>query len=172
MLASHNKSHCEWRSWQLWTYCIKSTKIQVNEDTPEAEPLQQTESVLSSELHHTFKTPLYNASHITIFQRFLLIFQFAVSHSLTIKAFGKLLHLIAAHLPQTPKSPKSASQLRHMNSGTAHVASNSFIRTMTCATVKDVRQLSQHILSWHHWNSSWKNVCCLHSPLRFHVVAR
>lgn len=41
-----------------------------SEGTPESELLLQTDSVLSSELHHTSETPLYNGSHITIFQSF------------------------------------------------------------------------------------------------------
>lgn len=129
-----------------------------SEGTTEPELLQQTESVLSSELDHASKPPLHNGSHITIFQSFLLIFQLAVRHSLTTKAFGELLHLIAARLSQAAQCPKSVSQLkkfslafslklRRMNSSTAHVANNSFDLTMTRVTVKDVRQLSQHVLS-------------------------
>ena len=65
-----------------------------SEGTPESELLLQTESVLSSELHHASKTPLYNNSHIT---KFWLIFQFAVTKHGYLPTPGA--HLIKFHAP-------------------------------------------------------------------------
>lgn len=72
----------------------------------------------STSVHETAKlknaasTPLYGGAEISVFHAFLLIFQFAVRHSLTTKAFAELLHLIAALLPLKAKTPKTVTSLK------------------------------------------------------------
>ena len=66
----------------------------------------------TSVLPSSTDSPLYEGSEITCFESHLLLFQFAVRHSLSSKAFGELLQVVSAHLPQTAKSPKSVYMLK------------------------------------------------------------
>lgn len=58
--------------------------------------------------------PLYEGapSDLTIFKSYLLLFQYAVRHSLTAKALQELLHLISVFLPSGAMLPKSVHQLK------------------------------------------------------------
>ena len=53
--------------------------------------------------------PLYPDAQLTSFQSHLLLFQYAVRHSLTTKA---LLQLLSVHLPQGARVPKSVYHLK------------------------------------------------------------
>ncbi len=50
---------------------------------------------------------LYEGAELSVFNSFLLIFQFAIRHSLTGKAFSELLQLLAVHLPPGAKHASS-----------------------------------------------------------------
>ena len=50
---------------------------------------------------------LYPQAELSIFQSNLLVFQFAIRHSLTGKAFTELLQLLSVHLPKGAAVPKS-----------------------------------------------------------------
>ena len=56
--------------------------------------------------------PLYPEALLTAFQSNLLIFQYAIRHSLTTKAFTELLQLISVHVPRGAAVPKSVYQLK------------------------------------------------------------
>ena len=56
--------------------------------------------------------PLYDGAEINVLNAYLMIFQFAIRHSLTTKAFAELLHLIAAFLPLYTKAPKTVYALK------------------------------------------------------------
>ena len=55
---------------------------------------------ISSNTHDIDKTPLYPNSQLTAFQSYLLTFQCAVRHSLSVKAFTELLKLLSVHAPK------------------------------------------------------------------------
>ena len=57
-------------------------------------------------------TALYQGARLTVFQSHLLIFQYAVRHSLTTKAFMELLQLLSLHVPQGARVPKSVYKLK------------------------------------------------------------
>lgn len=44
------------------------------------------------------ETALYPGSHVSVFQSQLLVFQYALRHGLTTKAFTELLQLLSVHL--------------------------------------------------------------------------
>ena len=56
--------------------------------------------------------PLYESADISVFYAYLLIFQFAVRHSLSTKSFGELICLLAALLPAGAKLPSSVFALK------------------------------------------------------------
>ena len=56
--------------------------------------------------------PLYDGADISVFDSFLLIFQFALRHSLTSKAFSELLQLLGAHLPLGAKQASSVYSVK------------------------------------------------------------
>lgn len=58
-------------------------------------------------------SPLYPGALLTVFQSYLLIFQYAVRHSLTTKVFTELLQLLSLHTPQGAGLPKSVYKLKH-----------------------------------------------------------
>lgn len=49
----------------------------------------------------------YDSAEISVFESYLLCFQFAIRHSLTAKAFSELLQLLSVHLPSSSMAPKS-----------------------------------------------------------------
>ena len=53
------------------------------------------------------ETPLYPGAPLSSPQRLLLIFQYAMWHSLSKKAFTELLQLLSVHLPKDAQIPKS-----------------------------------------------------------------
>lgn len=55
--------------------------------------------------------PLYPDSQLSSFQSLLLVFQYAIRHSLTKKAFTELLQLLSVHLPPGAKSVHSLKQV-------------------------------------------------------------
>ena len=57
-------------------------------------------------------SPLYPGALLTVFQSYLLIFQYAVRHSLTTKAFTELLQLLSLHTPLGAGLPKSVYKLK------------------------------------------------------------
>lgn len=59
-----------------------------------------------------FSSVLYEGADITIFESYFLLFQFAVRHSLTGKAFSELLQLIGVHIPRSSKAAKSVYNLK------------------------------------------------------------
>ena len=64
---------------------------------------------------HLFSTSgeaLYAGSPISTLQSYLLIFQYAVRHSLTAKAFTELLQLLSVHLPRGARLPKTVHSLK------------------------------------------------------------
>ncbi len=59
-----------------------------------------------------FSTALYPDSALTVFQSYLLVFQYTVRHSLTSKAFAELLQFLAVHTPPGARIPKSVHMLK------------------------------------------------------------
>ena len=59
-----------------------------------------------------YAQPVYDHASLSIMQSYLLIFQYAVCHTLTIKAFTELLQLISVHMPQGASVPKSVHCLK------------------------------------------------------------
>ena len=59
-------------------------------------------------------SPLYSGAQLTALQSHLLIFQFALHHSLTKRAFTELLQLLLVHLPPGSKMPKSVHNLKQV----------------------------------------------------------
>lgn len=57
-------------------------------------------------------TPLYQNALLTIVQSYVLMFQFAIRHSLTSKAQTELLQLLSVHMPQGAALPKSVHGLK------------------------------------------------------------
>jgi hypothetical protein len=55
---------------------------------------------------------LYPGAELSTFQCYLLVFQYAIQHSLTTKAFTELLQLIAVHLPKGAATPRSVHNLK------------------------------------------------------------
>ena len=55
---------------------------------------------------------LYPGADLSTFQCYLLVFQYAIRHSLTTKAFTELLQLIAVHLPKEAAIPRSVHNLK------------------------------------------------------------
>ena len=64
-----------------------------------------------------FSTPLYEGADITVFESYLLAFQYATRHSLTKKAFEELLQLISIHIPPSAQAPRSVYQLKRFFCG-------------------------------------------------------
>ena len=58
-------------------------------------------------------TPLYRDAELTALQSQLLIFQYAVRHSLTKKALTELLQLLSVHLPSKASIPTSVHMLKN-----------------------------------------------------------
>ena len=61
----------------------------------------QVSSVVLSTDHDS---PLYEGSEMTVYESHLLLFQFAVRHGLSSKAFEELLQVVSTHLTETAKS--------------------------------------------------------------------
>lgn len=59
---------------------------------------QPTLSVLNSGLEE-YETPLFEGSQVTVFDSYLLLYQFSLKHSLTKLAFQELIDLVNLHLP-------------------------------------------------------------------------
>ena len=59
-----------------------------------------------------FSNPLYDGADISIFESYILGFEFAIRHTLTAKAFSELLQLIAVHVPSSAKMPRSVYCLK------------------------------------------------------------
>ena len=58
--------------------------------------------------------PLYEGADVSIFDSHLLLFEFAIRHSLTKKAFSELIDLVATHLPRVAKPPASVYKLKQL----------------------------------------------------------
>ena len=59
-----------------------------------------------------FSNPLYDGADISIFESYILVFEFVIRHNLTAKAFSELLQLIAVHVPSSAKMPRSVYCLK------------------------------------------------------------
>ena len=57
---------------------------------------------------------LYETSRITVFESYLLLFQYAIKNSLTLKAFTELLQLVSAFLPSSAQIPSSVHHLKQV----------------------------------------------------------
>ncbi len=56
--------------------------------------------------------PLYDHADLTVFDSYLLLFQYSLRQSLTKKAFGELIQLVSVHLPCSSKSAESLYKLK------------------------------------------------------------
>ena len=54
-----------------------------------------------------FRVPLYDSANITILESYLLLYQFALRHSLSKKALSDLLSVLNVHLPEQARSAPS-----------------------------------------------------------------
>ena len=59
-------------------------------------------------------SPLYEASKITVFDGYLLLFHYVTKHSLTHRAFTELLQLVSAFLPSSVQIPRSVHRLKQL----------------------------------------------------------
>ena len=59
-------------------------------------------------------SPLYPSAQLMTFQSHLLVFQYALCHSLTKRAFTELLQLLSVHLPPGARVPKSVHYLKQV----------------------------------------------------------
>ncbi len=59
-------------------------------------------------------TPIFPSAVLTMFESYLLIFQYAIRHGLTTKAFTELLQLLSVHVPQGAALPKSVYLLKRL----------------------------------------------------------
>ena len=55
---------------------------------------------------------LYDRADVTVYDSYLLVFQYATRHSLTKTAFNELLQLISVHLPTSAPFPKSVHRIQ------------------------------------------------------------
>ena len=60
----------------------------------------------------TDNTPLYPGAQLSTFQSHLLVFQYAIRHSMTTRAFTELLQLLSVHLPRGAAVQKSVHSLK------------------------------------------------------------
>lgn len=58
------------------------------------------------------KTPLYPGSDVTILDSYILLYEYALRHSLTKEAFKELIQLVTVHMPSNAKSAKSVYLLQ------------------------------------------------------------
>lgn len=58
-------------------------------------------------------TPIYGGAQVTVFESYVLAFQFSVRHSLTKTAFAELLQLISVHIPKSACYPKNVQRVKH-----------------------------------------------------------
>lgn len=58
--------------------------------------------------------PLYTGAQLSALESYLLVFQYAVRHSLTKKAITELLQLLSVHLPVGAAIPKSVHGLKRV----------------------------------------------------------
>ena len=58
------------------------------------------------------KTPLYPGSDVTILDSYILLYEYALRHSLTKEAFKELIQLVTVHMPSDAKSAKSVYLLQ------------------------------------------------------------
>ena len=59
------------------------------------------------------KTPLYPESQVTILDSYILLYEYALRHSLTKEAFKELIQLVTVHMPSNAKSAKSVYLLQN-----------------------------------------------------------
>lgn len=59
-----------------------------------------------------FRVPLYDGANITILESYLLLYQYALRHSLSKKALSDLLSVLNVHLPDQAKSAPSFYKLK------------------------------------------------------------
>lgn len=60
---------------------------------------------------------LYEMADVTVYDSYLLAFQYATRHSLTKTAFAELLQLISVHLPTSAPFPKSTHRIKSFFQG-------------------------------------------------------
>lgn len=99
------------------TSCIDSDlqelydSFDFDDENPAA--ISKTDLVTSSSQRFNLGNgPLYAEARLTSLQSSLLVFQYAIRHSLTTKAFTELLQLLSVHLPKGASIPKSVYQLK------------------------------------------------------------
>ena len=77
-----------------------------------ASEFDSSSSFVNPKLKAACTEPLYSGSEMTIFMSYFLLFQYAVRHSLSNKAFGELIKLVSAFLPREAKLPSSVHKLK------------------------------------------------------------
>lgn len=78
----------------------------------EASLTEESGPTNASPLQAACHPPLYQDAPLTAYHSNLLLFQYALRHGLTNKAFTELLLLMSVHLPRGSKVPKSVHQLK------------------------------------------------------------
>ena len=59
------------------------------------------------------KTPLYPESQVSVLDSYILLYEYALRHSLTKEAFKELIQLVTVHMPSNAKSAKSVYLLQN-----------------------------------------------------------
>jgi hypothetical protein len=59
------------------------------------------------------KTPLYPESQVSVLDSYILLYEYALRHSLTKEAFKELIELVTVHMPSNAKSAKSVYLLQN-----------------------------------------------------------
>lgn len=97
--------------------------------------------------------PLHDSAELTLYDSYLLAFQFSLKHSLTKVAFMELLQLISVHPPKTASYPTSVHSIKcfflecfpHANPEVHH-----YVYCTYCLTVLPSDDMCMHTsqLSW------------------------
>lgn len=83
------------------------------EDDASQASCTQTLVESAENIRGTTETLLYPGAQLSPIQSRLLVFQYAIRHSLTTKAFTELLQLLSVHVPRGAAIPKSVHRLKN-----------------------------------------------------------
>lgn len=101
-----SESSCDELSEEEDGLSLSSSSASSAEDCEEADSISECTSLTTS--------PLYEASKMTAFDGYLLLFHYVTKHSLTQRAFTELLQLVTAFLPPSVRMPGSVHRLKQL----------------------------------------------------------
>ena len=101
-----SESSCDELSEEEDDLSLSFSSASSAEDCEEADSISECTSLTTSSL--------YEASKITVFDGYLLLFHYVTKHSLTHRAFTELLQLVSAFLPSSVRIPGSVHRLKQL----------------------------------------------------------